>query len=107
MLIREKVRQAVDILEENSVDCWITFVRESSMAGDPMLSFLCASDLTWHSAFIITRHAGTYAIVGEMERKSIEDLGVYDQILSYVEGIRETFVDTLRGLDPGSILLNY
>jgi Xaa-Pro aminopeptidase len=107
MLIREKVEQAIEILREYSIDCWITFVRESSMVRDPMLAFLSESDLTWHSAFIITRNSGTYAIVGEMERKSIEDLGVYERIQGYVEGVRESFLQTLRELNPSTIALNY
>ena len=55
MLVREKVDQAVGILEEYGVDCWITFVRESGMMRDPMMDFLCPADMTWHSAFIVTR----------------------------------------------------
>ena len=46
---------AVKILDEYDTDCWITFVRESGIMHDPMLDFLTISDVTWHSAFIITR----------------------------------------------------
>ena len=77
MLIKEKVEEAIKILNESQVDCWITFVRESSMTRDPNLDFLVASDLTWHSALVITRRGTTHAIVGQLDKASIEDLGVY------------------------------
>ena len=57
MLIKEKVDQAIGILEEYGIDCWITFVRESGMMRDPMMDFLCAADMTWHSAFIRYVHS--------------------------------------------------
>jgi len=107
MLIKEKVAQAVDILNELEIDCWITFVRESSISHDPMLDFLIEADVTWHSAFIVTKSGDTYAIVGEMERKALEDLGVYTHILSYVEGVRKQFLDTIKEINPSSIALNF
>ncbi len=107
MLIQEKVAQAVDILNELDIDCWITFVRESSILHDPMLDFLIEADVTWHSAFIVTKSGDTYAIVGEMERKAIEDLGVYTHILSYVEGVKKQFLETIKEINPSSIALNF
>jgi len=55
MLIREKVNQAVQLLREFDIDCWITFTRESEVNGDPVLPFLAPGDVTWHSAFIISK----------------------------------------------------
>jgi len=107
MLIEEKVEQAVGILKENDTDCWITFVRESGIVHDPMLDFLIQADVTWHSAFIITRLGKSYAIVGQMDTATIEDLGVYTQVLGYVEGIKEPLTRILKEIDPGSIALNY
>ena len=107
MLVKEKVDQAVGILNELEVDCWITFVRESSIMHDPMLDFLIEADVTWHSAFIITKSGETYAIVGQMERQAIEDLNVYTHILSYVEGIKKDLIATLQKIGPASIALNY
>lgn len=107
MLVQEKVAQAVGILNELDLDCWITFVRESSIAHDPMLDYLIEADVTWHSAFIVTKSGDTYAIVGEMERKALEDLGVYTFILSYVEGIKTQFLDTIKQINPSSIALNF
>ena len=57
MIVKEKVKQAARLLEENDIDCWITFVRESEMNGDPTLDLILGSGVTWHSAFIITRSA--------------------------------------------------
>ena len=89
MLIKEKVEQAIEILKEYDIDCWITFVRESGMMRDPMMDFLCAADMTWHSAFIVTEVRRDLAIVGQMEKQTIEDMGVYENVIGYVEGIKE------------------
>ena len=107
MLIREKVEQAVEILKDYDVDCWLTFVRETEIVHDPMLDFLTRSNVTWHSAFIIAKSGKTFAIVGQMDKKSIEDLGVYQQVTGYVEGIKEHLLSTLREIGPASIAVNY
>jgi len=107
MLIQEKVEQAIKILNEISVDCWLTFVRETAIVRDPMLAFLAKADLTWHSALIITRSGETYAVVGQMDRKTIEDLGVYKHLLSYVKGIKEDLLKILKDINPSTIAVNY
>lgn len=107
MLIAEKIEQAIGILNETETDCWMTFVRESSMIRDPMLSFLAASDVTWHSAFILTRDGQKLAIVGQMDRQAIQDLGVYDRIVDYVRGIKEPLQQTLKELNPRTVAVNY
>ena len=89
MLIREKVEQAKKLLSEFEIDCWLTFARETSINGDPTLAFLVESDLTWHSSFIITRNEA-HAIVGEYDRLSVEELGVYDSVTGFVKGFKNS-----------------
>jgi len=107
MLIQEKIEQAITILNEYDVDCWVTFVRESAITRDSMLDFLVTADVTWHSAFIITKSGETYAIVGQMDRQTVEDVGVYKNVSSYVKGIKEDFIKTIKEINPSSIALNY
>jgi len=107
MLINEKIKQAINIMNEHGVDCWVTFVRESGIVHDPMLDFLISANVTWHSAFIITKSGETYAIVGQMDTQTIEDLGIYTHVLGYVEGIKEHLVNAIKKIDPSSIALNY
>jgi Xaa-Pro aminopeptidase len=106
-LITEKISQAVGILREFDTDCWLTFTRETAINGDPTLPFLVGGDLTWHSALIITKSGRTCAIVGQYDKKGVEDLGVYSEVIGYVEGIREPLQETLRGIGPGKIAVNY
>jgi len=106
-LIREKIAQAVGILNEFNTDCWLTFTRETAINGDPMLPFLVDGDLTWHSALIITKSGRTGAIVGEYDRKGVEDIGAWSEVIGYVEGIRKPLQDTLRSLAPANIAVNY
>jgi Xaa-Pro aminopeptidase len=106
-MIKEKLDQAVGVLGEMDVDCWMTFVRESGINGDPTLPFLVPGDLTWHSAIIVTRTGERIAIVGEYDRRAIEDLAAYSDVIGYVRGIQEPLTRVLRRLNPRSIAVNY
>ena len=107
MLIKEKVNQAKELLKEFGVDCWITFVRESGVNGDPILAFLASADVTWHSAFIITSDERAHAIVGQYDQKTVEDTGAYDNVVGYVESVKKPFQDYLKELNPSKIAVNY
>ena len=107
MLIKEKVEQAKNLLKEFNVDCWITFVRESQINGDPTLAFLVSADVTWHSAFIITKDGKAIAIVGRYDKQTVEDTGAYDEVISFVEGIKDLFQKVMKEINPDKIALNF
>jgi len=107
MHLKEKITQAIAILKEFNIDCWITFTRESAINGDPTLPFLVPTDLTWHSAIIITKENGVKAIVGFYDKKMVEDVGAYNEVIGYVEGIKKPLVEYLTKLNPAMIAINY
>ena len=107
MLIQEKVNQAKEILKEFDIDCWITFARESQINGDPTLAFLITGDITWHSAFVITKSSKTCAFVGRYDHKTVEETGAFDTVTGYVKSIKEDLQDYLKKINPGQIALNY
>ncbi len=105
-LINDKILQARGILQELDMDCWLTFVRETALNGDPSLPFLAKGPLTWHSAFIVTPGAAT-AIVGLYDKAAVEDLQAYDSVIGYVKGFREPLQEALTALNPRQIAVNY
>jgi Xaa-Pro aminopeptidase len=107
MLIREKVQQAVQLLREFNIDCWVTFTRESELNGDPVLPFLAPGDVTWHSAFIISKDGRARAIVGRYDRQAIAETGAYDDVVAFVTGFREPLQDYLHTVAPAQIAVNY
>jgi Xaa-Pro aminopeptidase len=106
-LINEKIEQAAGILRETGLDCWLTFVRETGMNGDPVMPFLAPGHVTWQSAFIVTSRGHARAIVGQYDRRTIEDTGAYDKVESYVQSVKQPLLDALRELNPASIAINY
>ena len=107
MLIQEKIEQAKDLLKEFDIDCWITFLRESQINGDPTLAFLSPADVTWHSAFIISKDGKAHAIVGKYDQQTIEDTGAYDEVVGFVEGIKEPFQSYMKNLNPENVAINF
>lgn len=106
-IIKEKVEQAVQILEEKGVDLWLTFVRESNAGGDPVLPLIYGHDLTWQSALIITRSGESFAIVGHFEAETARRTGAYTTVLPYHESVSRSLLHTLERVYPRHIALNY
>jgi len=106
-LIHEKTRQAVGLLNELDLDCWLTFTRESEINGDPVLPFLAPGPVTWHSAFLVGRDGRTRAIVGRYDKPTVEEAGVYDEVTAYVTGFKEPLLEFLKSANPRTIAVNY
>lgn len=106
-LIAEKVAQATAILNEFGVDVWLTFVRETTLSPDPTLELIAGVDVTWQSAFILSRDGRHTAVVGRYDTENVEQLGVYDTIVGYDEGIAQPLREALARLNPATIAINY
>jgi Xaa-Pro aminopeptidase len=106
-LIQEKIAQAVGILNELGLPCWLTFVRETGMNGDPVMPFLAPAHVTWHSAFLVMADGESRAIVGLYDKRTIEDTGAYRQVDGFVQGAKQPLLDFLRAKNPASIAVNY
>ena len=106
-IIQEKVKQAVNILREKKTDAWLTFVRETTAGGDPILPLIIGQDLTWNSALIITASGASIAIVGRYEAESVLRSKAYTQVIPYDQSIQPDLVRTLAELNPQQIAINY
>jgi Xaa-Pro aminopeptidase len=106
-LIQLKVNQAIEILKEKRIDLWLTFVRETSAGGDPVIPLIYGHDLTWQSALMITRKGETYAILGHFEAETARNTGAYQTILPYHDAISRSLLHTLERIYPRHIALNF
>ena len=106
-IIQEKLSQAAGLLKEQNIDCWITFVRETSAVNDPALDLLLGFGLTWDSAIIITRSGKKIAIAGRFDANNIRELEAYDEVIAYDQGIAEALRGHVSRINPSNIALNY
>ena len=106
-LVAEKVEQAIGILNELAIDCWLTFVRETTDAGDPVVPLILGQNLTWQSALILGRNGQRIAIVGKHEEDPVRCGGVWTEVVPYVQSVRQPLVEALIRLNPGSLAVNY
>ncbi|MCK4349326.1 MAG: M24 family metallopeptidase [Candidatus Krumholzibacteria bacterium] len=105
-MIREKIKQAVGILDEEGTDLWLTFVRESEVNHDPVLDLILGANCTWQSAFMIPRQGDPVAIVGSLDEARIRETGVYE-VIGYTKSIKEVLLAQLEKIGPGSIAINH
>jgi Xaa-Pro aminopeptidase len=106
-LINDKLEQAAAILDELGIDAWLTFVRETTEAGDTVLPIIVGRPLTWQSAFIVTRRGRRVAIVGRYEDELVKSTGAWPEVISYVQGIRAPLREVLGQIAPARLAVNY
>ena len=106
-LVQEKVRQAIGIIRELNVDLWLTFVRETSGGGDPVLPLIYGLDLTWQSALLISKTGERIAIVGRFEAEAARRTGAYNKVIYYDQSIHPELIGEILLLDPKRIAINY
>lgn len=106
-LVIEKTLQANQILKELDIDVWLTFVRETSAGGDPVLPLIYGTGLTWQSAIILTKTDERIAIVGGFETDTAERISAFTEVIPYHEAIKPVLLEVLDRLQPKTIALNY
>jgi len=105
-MLKEKIRQAGEILREEGIDLWLIFVRESESSPDPSLDLILRENCTWQSAFLIPADGEPVAVVGSLDKARIEAKGAY-RVIGYKEGIGKILTEELREIDPGKIAVNF
>ncbi len=106
-IVIEKLAQAAGLLAEHNLDCWITFVRETSQTRDPALDLILGFGLTWDSALIVTRAGRKIALVGRFDAETVRGLEAYDEVAGYDQGIAALLRERITQLNPARIGLNY
>jgi Xaa-Pro aminopeptidase len=107
-LTREKLAQAVALVPRSGADLWLTFVRETSAAGDPALPLILDGGLTWQSALMVSSKGEKVAVVGNYDADPLIASGDWDRVVPYVQDIAPVLRDELAKLLPsgGKIAVN-
>jgi Xaa-Pro aminopeptidase len=102
-LLAQKRAQAVDLLNQHGIDCWLTFAREGS---DVLLPFLIGGDeIVGMSALMIFASGESVAIVADYDQGQVD--GVFSKVIPYSNDWKEPFQTVLREHSPGRIAINY
>ena len=106
-MIAAKIEQAIGILNELGIDAWMIFTRESSGVHDPCIDLVVGGNVTWASAFILSRRGDRIAVLGSLDKAAHAALGHYPEIVPYVQGVSGPLVEVLRRVDPGRLAIDF
>lgn len=108
-ITKEKLLQAAKLVSESSADVWLTFVRETSLGGDPVLPLLIDGSLTWQSALMVTATGRKIAVLGNYDADPLRESGDWDEVVPYIQGIRGPLLEQLEAhvSSGGKIAVNY
>lgn len=101
-LVAEKHAQAVRLLRDHELDCWLTFSREGS---DPLLPYLVGrEELVGTAALMLFADGPSVAIVADYDAGQVS--GLFDEVHPYALDWREPLRTTLAARRPARIGVN-
>ena len=106
-IIKEKINQAIDILNELDIDLWLTFCRESDSTPDPVSHLIAGSGACWLSGYFISKTGDTTVLLGQPDSSDFEQSNLYKNVITYSEDVGKELVDIISVYNPRSIALNY
>lgn len=106
-MVQAKLDQVPPILEELGLDAWLLFGRETHAVHDPSFDLVVGTNVTWPSAFLLTRGGDRVAVVGSLDRANLEMYGYYPEIVPYVGGITDDLRKIFSRFDPARIAINF
>ncbi len=106
-MVHEKIEQAIQIMREQDVDLWLTFVRETSATPDPVLDLIAGTNVVWPSAFILAATGEATAIVGSLDMQTVRDHASRYEVVGYRDSVRQPLLEALQRLQPRRIAINY
>lgn len=104
---KEKITQAIDILNETDTDLWMVIDKESEVLSDPIMDFVIGTGVTWLSFFLFFKTGQKYAIVGNLDIEKFKRLGLFDEIFAYKGSPRDDLLKLLNRHSPQRIAINY
>lgn len=104
---KEKVAQAIDILNETGTDLWMVIDKESEVLSDPVMDFIIGTGVTWLSFFLFFKTGEKYAIVGNLDIEKFKRLDIFDEIFPYKGSPKDDFLKLLNRYSPKKIAINY
>ncbi len=105
--VKEKIMQAQSILTELDMDCWLVFVRETSMMADPILPFVVGHEVTWQSFFLYAKNGKAFALVGNFDKDNFERSRYFDEVLAFTSDAKEELLKLIERINPRQIALNF
>ena len=104
---KEKVAQAIDILNETGTDLWMVIDKESEVLSDPVMDFVIGTGVTWLSFFLFFKTGEKYAIVGNLDIEKIKRLDIFDEIFPYKGSPKDDLIKLLNRYNPKQIAIDY
>lgn len=97
--MKSKIEQAVKILKEKNIECWVILLREGK---EKAIELLLEREFIGESAFIFTKNK-KIAVVASYDRGRIKDMDV----VPYEKGISDVLPDILKKISPEKIYMNF
>jgi Xaa-Pro aminopeptidase len=107
-LLRKKLDQAIALLNEKQVDCWLAQLgQETWLHPDPIQPLVIGTSVSWPSAFLITAQGDTIALVATGDVENVRKSTAFERVEGYVKDLTPELRRVLSDLDPRQLAVSY
>lgn len=107
MFFSDKIKRALQALQDENIDMWIIAGQESATNSEPALNLISDAEFIGYTAVIFCQDGSSYAVCTPIDYNGYEVLGIFDKVFAFPVSFEETLAEVLKSKKPEKIALNF
>lgn len=107
MFFSDKIKRALQTLQDENIDMWIVAGQESATNSEPALELLSDAEFIGYTALIFCQDGTSYAVCTPIDYNGYAVLGIFDEVAAFPVSFETTLAEVIKKKAPKKIALDF
>ena len=107
MFSSEKIKRALQALQDRDIDMWIVAGQESATNTEPVLELISDAEFIGYTALIFCKDHSSYAVCTPIDYNGYAVLNIFDEVVAFPVSFEPTLSEIIKKKNPDTIALNF
>ena len=107
MFFSDKIKRALQTLQDENIDMWIVAGQESATNSEPALELLSDAEFIGYTALIFCQDGTSYAVCTPIDYNGYAVLGIFDEVFAFPVSFETTSSEVVKKKNPRQIALDF
>ncbi len=107
MFFSDKIKRALQTLQDENIDMWIVAGQESATNTEPVLELLSDAEFIGYTALIFCKDGTSYTVCTPIDYNGYAVSGIFDEVFAFPVSFETTLTEVIEKKNPQTIALDF